>query len=86
MMQMPGTVLLLSSLSVAFAPALGAQTVKPIGATEFRSLQKKLIPKRQGKWQRIPWMTDMLAARRRAIAEKKPLFMWSMNGHPLGCT
>ena len=38
------------------------------------------------KWTEIPWETDLTAARRRAAREGKPLFLWMMDGHPLGCT
>ena len=34
----------------------------------------------------IPWHTDLLRARRAANSEGKPIFLWIMNGSPLGCT
>lgn len=37
-------------------------------------------------WLQIPWETDLAAARRKAVAENKPVFLWEMDGHPLGCT
>ena len=37
-------------------------------------------------WLAIPWETDLTAARSRAIAENRPIFLWEMDGHPLGCT
>jgi hypothetical protein len=38
------------------------------------------------RWQEIPWQTDLWAARRVAIQERKPIFAWMMNGSVLGCT
>ncbi len=38
------------------------------------------------RWQEIPWQTDLRAARCLAEAEHKPIFLWTMNGNPLGCT
>ena len=38
------------------------------------------------KWQEIPWQTDLWAARRMAAEQGKPIFLWAMNGNPLGCT
>ncbi|MCI0652310.1 MAG: hypothetical protein L0Z55_10550 [Planctomycetes bacterium] len=38
------------------------------------------------RWLEIPWRTDLLAARAEAAFARKPLFLWVMNGHPLGCT
>lgn len=37
-------------------------------------------------WRTIPWQTDLLAAQRLALEQDKPLFIWAMDGHPLGCT
>lgn len=38
------------------------------------------------RWQAIPWLTSLRAARRLAAASGKPIFLWAMNGNPLGCT
>lgn len=38
------------------------------------------------RWQEIPWQTDLRVARRLAETEQKPIFLWTMNGNPLGCT
>ena len=37
-------------------------------------------------WLEIPWETDLTVARRKAAAAGKPVFLWEMDGHPLGCT
>ena len=37
------------------------------------------------RWTDIDWATDLWAARRRAAAVRRPLFIWAMNGNPLGC-
>jgi len=36
------------------------------------------------KWARIPWMGDLAEARKKAAAEGKPLYVWTMAGEPLG--
>ena len=38
------------------------------------------------RWMAIPWQTDLWQARRLARAQGKPIFLWAMNGNPLGCT
>jgi hypothetical protein len=53
---------------------------------EFERLHSTLVPKAEEKWQTIPWKVDLLEARSIAAKEGKRLFLWSMNGHPLGCT
>lgn len=37
-------------------------------------------------WRTIPWKTDLIEAQHLAVAESKPIFIWAMDGHPLGCT
>ena len=33
----------------------------------------------------VPWQLSLGEARRKAAREGKPLFIWSMDGNPLGC-
>lgn len=47
----------------------------------------EILPtKEDEKWLSIPWRTDLTQARLDAQQESKPIFMWIMNGHPMGCT
>jgi hypothetical protein len=34
----------------------------------------------------IPWRENLMAARREAQAQRKPIFLWVMVGNPLGTT
>jgi hypothetical protein len=56
-----------------------------ITADEFRKLHAELVPGEET-WKTIPWQTDLLAAQRLAVEKKKLIFIWAMDGHPLGCT
>ncbi len=38
------------------------------------------------RWRAIPWQTDLRTACRMAAEQGKPVFLWTMNGNPLGCT
>lgn len=38
------------------------------------------------RWREIPWIADLSEARRKAAREGKPILLWEMDGHPLGCT
>src|SRR2546423_1071509 len=35
------------------------------------------------KWQRIPWLTDLAAARQAAQSERRPIFLWVTGDDPL---
>jgi len=38
------------------------------------------------KWERLEWRTELGAAVQEAKALQRPILLWTMNGHPLGCT
>ena len=42
--------------------------------------------KKELAWCKIPWRSSFLDGIWHAIKEEKPLLLWVMNGHPLGCT
>lgn len=37
-------------------------------------------------WRAIPWRATLRAGLQDATAERKPVLLWAMNGHPLGTT
>lgn len=37
-------------------------------------------------WRQIPWRQTMGAGLREAADRGRPMLLWLMNGHPLGCT
>jgi hypothetical protein len=40
----------------------------------------------ESKWQEIPWHESFWKGLLQAQEQNKPLLLWAMNGHPLGCT
>jgi hypothetical protein len=61
--------------------------VRSLDTPRFRALHAAVAPRGDTeRWAEIPWETDLLVARQRAAREGKPLLMWIMDGHPLGCT
>lgn len=66
--------LLLSANLLAFTPA------------EKLTIQKILPTPQESEWLEIPWRTDLWAARHEAAEAGKPIYLWQMDGHPLGCT
>lgn len=69
---------LLSSLIVAAAAG-------GLAFSEFEELHQRLQPAGDEIWRTIPWKTSLLEAQSIAAKEGKPIFIWSMDGHPLGC-
>lgn len=51
----------------------------------FEALFEACRPQRE-RWTDIPWIGELWEGRQKAAREEKPLFIWAMNGHPLGCT
>lgn len=68
------------------APQDPVPTPPALTAAEFRTLHAQLVPTAPEPWQTIPWRLQLVAAAAEANADGKRLFVWSMNGHPLGCT
>src|SRR5262249_3990763 len=58
-----------------------------IDSKEFGTLHAMIRPHAgEAKWSEIPWLTDLLEARKKAAAEGKPILIWSASGEPFGCT
>lgn len=53
---------------------------------EFRSLHAELQQEANAPWRSIPWKISLLEAQAAAVEQQKPIFIWAMDGHPLGCT
>jgi hypothetical protein len=65
-------------------PGFSTTTLEP---AQFQALHTAVTPQRNSeRWMEIPWEPDLGKARERAAREGKPLLMWIMDGHPLGCT
>ncbi len=63
----------------------------PLAAEElteqrFQQLLRELKPSESAVWRSIPWKISLLDAQQVAATENKPIFIWAMDGHPLGCT
>jgi hypothetical protein len=76
------------ALVAGLTGADGPKTAGPKLTQENFSYLQGLIKPSTGEdqWTQIPWMTSLWQARKRAAAEGKPILLWEMDGHPLGCT
>ena len=70
------------------ALAVGQDRLLEIPADDFQRLYNSIKPQPgESPWREIPWVTDITEARRRAIAEDKPLVVFTAaDGSPLGRT
>ena len=73
-------VLILASLSMSHAREAALDEKK------FEELRAELVPAADEPWRTIPWKIALLEAQRQAALERKLIFIWAMDGHPLGCT
>ncbi len=78
-------VVLVASVAASFTP-LSSAAGDALSESEFRKLHRQLLPSETEPWRTIPWKISLLEAQRSAATEKKPIFIWAMDGHPLGCT
>ena len=64
--------------------AVAAEKIRPEQVADLLALIKP--GKGEDQWATIPWMTDLWQARQLAARQGKPILLWEMDGHPLGCT
>lgn len=58
-----------------------------ISPSHFKELTALCTPgKSSPGWLELDWEIDLWKARQLAAAAGKPIFLWEMDGHPLGCT
>jgi hypothetical protein len=76
---------LLASLSLVFSFGAGcaSEPSEPVPLDKLHALIKPQAG--EEKFMRIPWLTSLWDARKQAAAEGKPILLWEMDGHPLGC-
>jgi hypothetical protein len=83
-MRLLPTALLLVGLLSGPTPARAAD---PIPASQFDRLHQLIKPAPgEDRWASVPWRTSLWEARQEAARLGKPLVLWEMDGHPLGCT
>lgn len=71
---------------LAFVIAATAAIGDELTEAEFLKLHAELQPDNNALWRTVLWKTSVLSAQQIAAEQKKPIFIWAMDGHPLGCT
>jgi hypothetical protein len=64
-----------------------AVVAPPLDTTTFAELRDFVRPtKEETAWRDLGWHPTLWGAVVAAHRAKKPILLWAMNGHPLGCT
>jgi hypothetical protein len=64
-----------------------AEPPPSVSPGQFKEVFALVKPaKDEDKWAQIPWQVDLWEARKLAADQGKPILLWEMDGHPLGCT
>ena len=72
---------------LALVGGLSAHAIEPLTQDQFADLHLLIKPtQKEDRWNRIAWQTSLWEARRQAATKGKPILLWEMDGHPLGCT
>ena len=64
----------------------GSSLSAQISQAKFEELHQSVNQSDEAPWRTIPWKISLLDAQAIAAREQKPIFIWAMDGHPLGCT
>jgi hypothetical protein len=77
----------LASTAMFLVSPLAAQSTDPsTDEASFRKLIDSIFPAiGEEKWRQTPWIPSISSGRRMAQERKRPMFLWAMNGDPLGC-
>lgn len=82
------SILICLLLPLAAASCVAAQS-HPIQPGPAGSLDRKIaaaLPTAaEDRWLKIPWRANVMEARTEAQRQGKPVFLWVMDGNPLGC-
>lgn len=69
---------------VSFTPTSIA--APPLSADDAVKLRAAIRPAAgEDPFDTIPWETSLWEARKKAATAGKPILLWEMDGHPLGC-
>lgn len=71
------------SLTLVLAYSQASEPIKPEHFNKLHSIIKPNLD--EEKFMQIPWMIDLWEARKKAASEDRPILLWEMDGHPLGC-
>ena len=90
--RLAGRVLTLAGLLISFSADVRADetvSITPVLSNDnYAAWKAHILPSVQERvpLDTIPWRTTFTAGLKEAAIAEKPVLLWTMNGHPLGCT
>lgn len=82
-MKLPRSLAQLAALLALGAGSMGAQELRGRTLEQWRAV---IEPTREElAWTAIPWRASFWSALVEAQTSERPILLWAMNGHPLGC-
>jgi hypothetical protein len=72
---------------LAAQTALSEVALPKLEEGNFEEVLEHILPRTEElEFRTIPWRVTLAAAATEARAAERPILLWAMNGHPLGCT
>jgi hypothetical protein len=74
------------ALALLLRPQTNLLAGSGLADSDAAALRKVVPPQpKEDLFDQIPWQTSIWDARKLAAKEGKPILLWEMDGHPLGC-
>jgi len=81
-----GAVVAVALVGTRYCQSQPVPAGEQLSAAEFDKLLVAVRPTAdEDDFDKIPWLTNLWDARAKAAKEGKPILLWEMDGHPLGC-
>ena len=65
----------------------GADALPALDEAAADAYRQEILPtEAETRWETIDWLTTYADGLQASSDQQKPLLLWVMNGHPLGCT
>ena len=78
---------LLAFVAVARSQGEVAGANSELADADFAALRDRIrVRESELSWEGLPWLITYYDGLDKAAEERRPLLLWVMNGHPLGCT
>lgn len=78
---------ILASIALSSMLSPSASADDPSATVDWQSVEQRVLPTAEElRFKEIGWRTVFWDAVKEAQRTDRPILLWAMNGHPLGCT